>query len=71
MIKKTRTIRSIITLTFSTTLLLINSSCNVLDKAEPTPSYIYLDKFEVQTNSDNSQGSGAADIVDGWLFVDG
>jgi hypothetical protein len=71
MTKRTRTLRSIITLTFSITLLLVNNSCSVLDKAEPTPAYIFLDNFEVQTNSDNSQGSGAADIVDGWLFVDG
>jgi len=71
MIKKNRAYASIITLSSLLILLTTFNSCSVFDRVEPMASYIYVERFELNTKADNSQGSSANDIVDGWVYVDG
>ncbi len=46
------------------------TSCHLFDKEEPIPSYLHIDKFDLEVKPDNSQGSNDNDIVDAWVFVD-
>ncbi len=45
--------------------------CNTFDRDEQIPSYLYIEEFELETKSNNSQGSNAHDILDAWVYVDG
>jgi hypothetical protein len=45
-------------------------ACDPFEKDGPIPAYIRIEKFTVQTKSDNSQGSGAHAIEDAWLYVE-
>lgn len=47
--------------------LLFILSC---DKAEQIPGYLKIDRIDLQTKTDRSQGSIAHDIVDAWVYVD-
>ncbi len=47
------------------------SGCNVFDREEDIPAYLFIDEFQLETKSDNSQGSNDHDIVDAWVYVDG
>lgn len=58
-------------LAIASLLVLIISSCNVFDREEDIPAYLYIHNFEITTKSDNSQGSNAHDIKDAWVYVDG
>ncbi|MFT5725164.1 MAG: hypothetical protein ACI9JN_002287 [Bacteroidia bacterium] len=51
--------------------VVLSSSCNVFDREEQIPVYFFIDQFELETKSDNSQGSNAHDIQDAWVYVDG
>lgn len=52
-------------------ILFTAQSCNVFDREEPIPAYLYIDEFKLTTKSDNSQGSNAHDVVDAWVYVGG
>src|SRR6185369_3550902 len=46
------------------------SSCNIINPAEPVPSYVHIDSFSLSTNL-ITQGSKSNKVVDVWAFVDG
>lgn len=43
--------------------------CKGLNEDEPVPSYIHIPSITLQTKTDGSQGSNAADIVDAWVYA--
>jgi hypothetical protein len=47
------------------------TGCNVFDREEDIPAYLFIDNFQLETKSDNSQGSNDHDILDAWVYVDG
>ena len=51
--------------------LLSVAGCNVFDREETIPAYLFIDEFTLETKNDNSQGSAAHDIRDAWVYVDG
>lgn len=71
MIEKSRASQPALITLFVISTLVQLSGCGLFDKAEPVASYIYVKPFVVNTNADNSQGSDASEIVDGWVYVDG
>lgn len=54
---------------FALLLLLIFSSCEIINKAELIPSYIRIDKIDLTTNY-TSQGSNSHKITDAWVYID-
>ncbi len=50
--------------------VLLTSSCNIINPAEPIPAYVQIDSFSLSTDV-VTQGSNSANIVDAWIFVDG
>lgn len=71
MIKTKWAVKAIFTFVVMCLSILTFNGCSVLDRVEPTPAYLFIDSFTVTTNSDNSQGSNANEIVDGWVYVGG
>ena len=49
-------------------LLALLNSCQIIDKPEEVPSFIYLDSFNFQSST--SQGSSSNKITDVWVYVD-
>lgn len=47
------------------------ASCKAFDKEETIPSYIYIEKIDLEVSNDGSQGSNAHDIKDAWILVNG
>lgn len=47
---------------------LLFTACELINPEEDTPSYIYIDSFEVETS--NLQGSHSSKITDAWVWVD-
>ena len=62
---------SLFKLTLSLLLLASASSCNLFDRTEPEPAYVYIPGFNLSTPPDNSEGSSANDIVDAWVYSGG
>jgi hypothetical protein len=54
---------------FSSVILLLNS-CDLINPAEPVPSYIHLDSITLVT-SYNLEGSALSNFSDAWVSVDG
>lgn len=52
-------------------LLIFLLSCKAFDKDEIIPSYIYIEKIDLEVNNDGSQGSNAHDIKDAWILING
>lgn len=52
-------------------ILIFLLSCNAIDKEETIPSYIFIEKIDLEVNSDGSQGTNAHDIKDAWILVNG
>jgi hypothetical protein len=50
--------------------LLALTSCEIINPAEDIPSYIHVDSFSVNTNTE-TQGSHSSNISDVWVTVDG
>ena len=44
------------------------NSCDIINPEEPVPSYIHIDKFTLNTTSE--QGSNSSKITDAWVYVD-
>jgi hypothetical protein len=44
--------------------------CELIDKAEPIPTYATIDTIKLETQQ-NSEGTNSHKIRDAWLFVDG
>jgi len=49
-------------------LLALFNSCQIIDKPEEVPSFIYVESFDFQTTS--NQGSNSSKITDVWVYVD-
>lgn len=47
----------------------IIQACNIINPAEPTPSYIQIDTIKLTTDI-TTQGSASHKIVDAWVYVD-
>lgn len=47
-----------------------SSACNLIDPEEPTPAYLYIPEFRLQTNP-ATQGTDSHKITDIWLTVNG
>ena len=52
---------------FITTLL---GSCELYNPTEPIPAYIHIDKINLTTATDGSQGSNSNKITDAWVYID-
>jgi len=52
-------------------LIILLGGCKAIDKIEPVPSYIFIDKISLSVKSDGSQGSTANDIQDAWILANG
>ncbi|MCB9261419.1 MAG: hypothetical protein H6607_03515 [Flavobacteriales bacterium] len=64
--------RTLLFSAFAVLLLTIGgTSCNVVDREEQIPAYLFIDTFSLTTKTDNSQGSNAHDIVDAWVYANG
>ncbi|MBL4624500.1 MAG: hypothetical protein JKY42_05110 [Flavobacteriales bacterium] len=50
-------------------LAFILSSCQLFDKEEDTPSFIYIDQIEVQANATGNEGTITSNISDAWVFL--
>ena len=44
-------------------------SCEVINPADPVPSYLYIDDFQVETAFD--EGSNSSQLTEAWLYVNG
>jgi len=51
-------------------LLSLFSGCNLINPAEPIPSYIHIERIGLTTDY-ASQGSNSAKISDAWVYIDG
>ncbi len=49
-------------------LLLISTSCTLIDKQENAPSFIYIHKFNLNI-SNSDQGSESEKITDAWVYI--
>ena len=45
------------------------SSCQLFDREEDTPSFIYIDKIDVQPNGTGNEGPVTSNINDAWVFL--
>lgn len=43
---------------------------NSCDKEEAIPAYLVVERIDLETKNDRSEGSNAHDIVDAWVYVD-
>jgi hypothetical protein len=48
--------------------MLLQTSCSIIDKAEPIPAYLRITNIELTTPSDNSQGSSSSNVTDAWVY---
>ncbi|MBC8464495.1 MAG: hypothetical protein H8D62_02335 [Bacteroidetes bacterium] len=48
-------------------LVLLFASCDIINPAEDTPAFIYIEDFTIATTS--SQGSHSSKITDAWVWV--
>ncbi len=53
-----------------TAIAVLATACEIINPAEPIPSYIHVDSFSVYSDS-LSQGSSSSNIVDVWAYLDG
>ena len=51
-------------------LLLINSSCQLIDQPEEIPSFIHINDFFYSVNNSN-QGTNSEKIIDAWIYING
>ena len=49
--------------------LIFMSSCELYNPAEPTPAYIHIDKFILNT-AYLTEGSNSHKITDAWVYID-
>jgi len=49
-------------------LLVLLNGCQIIDKPEEVPSFIYVESFDFQTTT--NQGSNSNKITDVWVYVD-
>ncbi|MGQ0828440.1 MAG: hypothetical protein ACT4ON_08595 [Bacteroidota bacterium] len=49
---------------------IILSSCEIYNPSEPIPAYIHIDKIDLATSSDGSQGTNSHKITDAWVYID-
>ncbi|MBI1305333.1 MAG: hypothetical protein GC181_01825 [Bacteroidetes bacterium] len=71
MIKIPRGLRTSIFIITALIPAFINPACSLFDRTEPVPAYVYVDTFSLTTPSNNSEGSSAHNIVDGWVYSNG
>ncbi len=45
------------------------TSCEVINPAEPVPSYIHLDSVSLKTTY-ITEGSALSNVSDAWIYVD-
>mgnify|MGYP001617873450 CR=1 FL=1 len=50
-------------------IVLLFQSCEVFNPAEKIPSYIHIDKFNLNTTQ-SSEGSNSSKITDVWAYID-
>jgi len=50
-------------------LILLVSACDVFDKDEPIPSFVYIEAADLMVDSDGGQGPGSHAIVDAHIFA--
>ena len=46
------------------------SGCNIINPAEPVPSYIHIEKITLSTDP-SVEGTSSSKITDAWVYVDG
>lgn len=46
------------------------SACELYNPTEPIPAYIHIDKINLVTAADGTQGSNSNKITDAWVYVD-
>lgn len=46
------------------------SSCELYNPTEPIPAYIHIEKIDLTTAINGSQGSNSQKIADAWVYVD-
>jgi len=51
-------------------LLLMASACNIINPAEPVPSYVHIEKINLSTTY-SPEGSNSSKIADAWVYMDG
>lgn len=51
-------------------LLTIFSGCNIINPAEPVPSYMHIEQISVTTDP-TVEGSNSSKITDAWVYMDG
>jgi hypothetical protein len=51
-------------------LLILNFSCQIIDRPEKAPSFIKIDDFQFSI-SNNNQGTSSEKITDAWIYVNG
>ncbi|MCX6297198.1 MAG: hypothetical protein NTX97_14295 [Bacteroidetes bacterium] len=56
-------------LPFGLILILLTSSCELYNPAEPVPSYIHIEKIGLTTDY-STQGTNSSNISDAWVYVD-
>lgn len=61
-------IKTTVPLLFLTCLSLL--SCERLDKEEPVPAYIKIEKIMLRVKADGSEGTASEKITDAWVYVD-
>ena len=49
--------------------IIVLSSCQLFDREEDTPSFIYIDKIDVQVNGTGNEGPVTSNINDAWVFL--
>jgi hypothetical protein len=54
---------------FSVSLVMMMSSCQLFNPAEPIPAYIHIDKIALSTTF-SVEGSNSSKITDAWVYVD-
>jgi hypothetical protein len=45
-------------------------SCEIYNPAEPVPAYIHIDKIDLITAIDGTQGTNSHKITDAWVYID-
>ncbi len=50
--------------------MIVVSSCDLVDRDEPTPSWITIDSMTMVDNPNVDEGALSQDISDAWVFID-
>lgn len=51
-------------------IVMLGASCNIINPAEPIPSYIHIPKIDITYPSSFALGDSTSKITDAWVYVD-